>query len=237
MNSGSNLSPKTVQRILSALRGYWRHLQTEGVAGEDHEPFDRLDVARRSKGTKPKIVRKPFEPSDVLKLLDEATRRGDNELADVIRIGMWTGCRIEELCALKVDQVKEDHFRVENAKTKAGRRDVPIHKELAPTMARLIDQSEDSGYILPGLTMDRYGARSIGVSNRFGRLKRDMGFGPAHVFHSLRKTVVTLLENAGVPENVTADIVGHEKGTITYGLYSGGASLAVKAAALAKLSY
>ena len=64
-----------------------------------------------------------------------------------------------------------------------------------------------------------------------------MGFGSQHVFHSLRKTVVTILENAGVPENVVADIVGHEKTTMTYGLYSGGLSLAVKRDALDKLAY
>ncbi len=68
-------------------------------------------------------------------------------------------------------------------------------------------------------------------------MKTALGFGPAHDFHSLRKTVVTTLENAGVPENVVADIVGHEKTTMTYGLYSGGVSLAVKRKALAKLSY
>ncbi len=61
--------------------------------------------------------------------------------------------------------------------------------------------------------------------------------GSQHVFHSLRKTVVTILENAGVPENVVADIVGHEKPTMTYGLYSGGVSLTVKREALAKLAY
>ena len=45
------------------------------------------------------------------------------------------------------------------------------------------------------------------------------------------------LGNAGVAENVVADIVGHEKPRITYGLYSGGATIAVKAEALAKLAY
>ncbi len=45
------------------------------------------------------------------------------------------------------------------------------------------------------------------------------------------------LGNAGVPENVGADIVGHEKTTITYGLYSGGLSLAVKRKELDKLAY
>ncbi len=64
-----------------------------------------------------------------------------------------------------------------------------------------------------------------------------MGFGSQHVFHSIRKTVVTILENAGAPENVVADIVGHEKTTMTYELYSGRLSLAVKREALDKLAY
>ncbi len=45
------------------------------------------------------------------------------------------------------------------------------------------------------------------------------------------------LGNAAVPENVAADLLGHDKPRITYGLYSGGTSLAVKAKALEKLAY
>ena len=119
---------------------------------------------------------------------------------------------------------------------KAGWRYVPIHRELAQTMTRLIEDSGD-GYVLSGLTVNKYGDRSNAVGKRFGRLKTDQGFGKKHVFHSIRKTVVTILENAGVPENVVADIVGHEKTTMTYGLYPGGLSLAVKHEALNKLAY
>ena len=68
-------------------------------------------------------------------------------------------------------------------------------------------------------------------------MRTDLGFGPELVFHSVRKTVATILENAGVPENVSADILGHEKTTMTYGLYSGGVSLEVKRKALAKMKY
>lgn len=57
------------------------------------------------------------------------------------------------------------------------------------------------------------------------------------MYHSIRKTFITLLENAGVSENLAADIVGHEKPRITYGLYSGGTSVAVKAAAVEKVKY
>jgi hypothetical protein len=34
-----------------------------------------------------------------------------------------------------------------------------------------------------------------------------------------------VFEQAGVVEGVTADIMGHEKQTMTYGLYSGGTSV------------
>jgi integrase len=72
---------------------------------------------------------------------------------------------------------------------------------------------------------------------RFGVLRTALGHGPVLVFHSLRKTVITILENEGVAENIVASIVGHEVKTITYGLYSGGATLAVKQAAIARLAY
>jgi integrase len=235
MNNGG-LAPKTVQRVLSALRGYWRYLQSIDVANEDHEPFTKLDVARQNKRTTPRSTRQPFEPSEVVKLRDAAIERGGDQLADLIRLGMWTGCRIEELCALKVEQVKDDHFSIRDAKTKAGWRDVPIHRELAQTMARLVQESAD-GYVLSGLAFNKYRGRSNGIGKRFGKLKTAMGFGPQHVFHSIRKTVVTILEDAGVAENIVADIVGHGKPTMTYGLYSGEVSLAAKREALDKLTY
>ncbi len=49
--------------------------------------------------------------------------------------------------------------------------------------------------------------------------------------------MATLLENAGVLEGVAADIIGHDKPTMTYGLYFGGATLEVKLGALEKLVY
>jgi integrase len=230
------LTPKTVQRILSALRGYWRYLQSISVADEEHEPFAKLDVARQNKRDAPRSSWRPFDPGDVLKLLEAAFQQGDTQLADLIRLGMWTGCRIEELCALKVEKVKKDHFEVEDAKTAAGWRQVPIHRKLGQIIRRLVQDSVD-GYVLSGLSENKYADRSNAIGKRFGHLKVQLGFGPQPVFHSIRKTVVTILENAGVPENVVADIIGHEKTTMTYGLYSGGLSLAVKRAALAKLAY
>ncbi len=228
--------PATVARILSALRGYWKYLTSIEVASENALPFDNLSIPRRSIKEIAADERKPFKPEEVVKLLNETERNGDNDLADLIRLGMWTGARIEELCALKVEKVGKDAFEIEDAKTQSGHREVPIHSKLKAAMKRLVKDSKD-GYVLSGLTLNKYGDRSNAIGKRFGRLKTSMGFGEDRVFHSIRRTVATLLENASVPENVSVDILGHEKPTMTYGLYSGGATLAVKRAAIEKIGY
>jgi integrase len=230
------LTPKTVQRILSALRGYWRYLQSINVAGEDDEPFQKLDVARDSKRRNPADERQPFEPRDVVRLWKEAKARDDQELADLIELDMYSGARIEELCALKLPNVAADHFKIDDAKTAAGWRKVPIHSKLRKTVARLKKASKD-GYLLSGLPANKYGDRSNAIGKRFGYLKKAMGFGPQLVFHSIRKEVATQFENASVAENVAAGILGHDFPTMTFGSYSGGPSPALMRKAVEKLRY
>ena len=57
------------------------------------------------------------------------------------------------------------------------------------------------------------------------------------MFHSFRKTVVTLLEQAGISENLAAYIFGHEKPRNTYGRYIGGSSLEQKLKAINTINY
>ena len=80
--------------------------------------------------------------------------------------------------------------------------------------------------------------RHDAVSKRFGRLKRvvlEDGASRTKVFHSIRKYVATTLEREGVPEGITADLLGHEKQTMTYGVYSGGSSIQQLVGAVKKL--
>ncbi len=103
-------------------------------------------------------------------------------------------------------------------------------------MARLLDESKD-GYALTKLAVNKYGSRGDAIGKRFTRLKRDSGFGGRHVFHSIRGTVITLLERAGVPEGTVQDIVGHERSTLTGSTYSGKSTLEMRRDALDKLAY
>jgi site-specific recombinase XerD len=227
--------PATVRRALSELRGYWTYLLSIEAASANNLPFEKLTIPKSGKNGRAD-ERKPFEPADVVKLLDAARSRKDASLADLIELAMWSGARIEEIAALKVANASADVLKIEDAKTAAGWRQVPVHSKLKAAVKRLVETSTD-GYLLSGLTPNKYGDRSNAIGKRFGTLKRALGFGEDRVFHSIRRTVATLLEDSGVPEGVAADIIGHEKTTMTYGLYSGGASLETKRQAVEKLNY
>lgn len=228
--------PDTLKKNLSELRGYWEYLKSKGLVSEDAAPFDKITLPRLPRKGQDASARKPFEPEDVVRLVAEAEKRDLHTLADLIRMGMWTGARISELCFLQVKDVHKGWFQIRDGKTKAAVRKVPIHSKLKPILARLT-KGRDDGYVLADLAANKFGDRSGAIGHAFSRLKEDLGFGAAHVFHSIRKTMITQLENAQVPENIVADIVGHEKPRITYGLYSGGASVQVMQEAIEKLSY
>ena len=137
-----------------------------------------------------------------------------------IDIARFTGMRLSEIGALTSESIEFIDgiacFRVRSdAKTVASaNRLIPISK----TLQSLVD--------LTDLDM-RNSARAIG--KRFGRLKRLVlqgGDSRSKCFHSIRKFVVTTLEQAGVSEGIAADLVGHEKPNITYNVYSNGSSIA-----------
>lgn len=157
-------------------------------------------------------------------------------LHDLIRLGAHTGCRIEELCSLRLEDVSSVSISIKDPKTPAGIREIPIHKDIRKLVGGLQKTSTD-GYLISGLTFNKYGNRSNAVGKRFGRLKKKLDFGPSHVFHSFRNTLARKLEEAGIPENIAARIVGHEFSTMTYGLYSGGVSLEVKQEAINQIGY
>ena len=76
----------------------------------------------------------------------------------------------------------------------------------------------------------------MAVGKRFGRLKSAAGYGGDLVFHSLRKTYAKTCEQLGIPEGVAADTLGHERETMTCGLYSGGTSVEQKQEAVEQVA-
>lgn len=230
------LSAATCRRMISACKGYWSFLERHKKLHAP-QPFDQVVPSTPRKKTKEDVQkrRKHFAQGDYQMLLEGSQRRSET-LSALIQLGAYTGARIEELCSLKLEDITEDRFKIEDAKTSAGIREIPIHSHIKKLVSQLKKDSKD-GYLLSGLTFNKYGDRSNAIGKQFGRLKTEMGYGPDYVFHSFRKGVATQLENVGVAENVTARLLGHDFQTMSYGLYSGGVNFSVLAKALGKISW
>ena len=227
----------SLERIMNGCRSLWRYLQDSGTLAVDSpDPFlgsFRLATKRAKRNT---VDRQSFTPEELVRVYQKAHEGGDIGLSQLIALGAYTGARIEELCSLKLEQCKGGKFVILDAKTDAGTRHIPVHPALTGLVSSLTAASAD-GYLIHSKAAGKYGVRSDPFSKRFGRLKESMGFGSGHVFHSIRKTFSTMLEQAGVSEGVAADVLGHEKKTLTYGLYSSGSSMAQKLEAISKVSY
>lgn len=233
MQQEEQLSGKSIQRILGACTNFWRWLQARDMVDIDATPFKGHNIKVKSKSYI------PFKPEEVATLWRMALEKDDQPLADLIQLGAYTGARIEELGQLQVKHVtKLGSLLVPGTKTDAALREVPIHTSIQATIERLVSGSKDN-FLIPSSAKNSRGNRSDPLSKSFGRLKGQLGYAGdrTRVFHSIRKTLTTLLENAGVSEGIAADIVGHEKQTMTYGLYSSGNSLDVKREALNKVVY
>lgn len=165
--------------------------------------------------------------------------RNPERLSRFIVIGAYSGLRIGEIANLKAQDCKNRVFKIIESKTIAGIREVPIHSAIQPLIDQLCKDAGKDGRLWPDLVFYENSSKGGTISLQFLRLREKLGYSGFRekVFHSIRKTLVTALENAGVPENVAADIVGHEKTTLTYGLYSGGTSMKQKREALELVQY
>lgn len=232
------LGQETIGRSLRQAQTFWQYLTEHEIVSRDKNPFEgvKLSVPKHAAKT---ASYEPFTPTEVVSILRHPKAQKDEQLSLLIKLGMYTGARIEELAMLKWTDVDlpEEVIRIRGTKTQAAQRVVPLHPMLL-ALLRPLEATKSDKYVIHGLTIDSRGERGKALGKRFGRLKTEMGYtGRDKTFHSIRKTVATLFEQAEVLEGVAADILGHEKQTMTYGLYSGGSSLQQKREAVRKISY
>jgi len=201
--------------------------------------FNNADIPKDQRKKSRSQRRQPFSNADVIKLYNSCA---DQTLKDLIALDAYTGCRIEELCDLLVEDVNLETgaFHIKAGKTDAAIRDAPLHPKVRPLMERLCKQSSD-GYVLSGLSAaNKYGKRSNGIGKKFGRLKSSLGYDGRYVFHSFRKTVITQLENARYHKNLVQRLVGQEIAegdSMAFGRYSGGVTLDVLRDMVEKIDY
>ena len=218
---------RTCELKLNLIKQYW-----DWMLDNDHITVPNLIDAprlmkrkantRKNREEANKDANLPYSISECWDFVDAAEKDGYNMLQELILLGMYTGCRIEELCALKLTDVGADYFQIQVGKTEASTRRIPIHSEIKQMVERLVQNSKD-GYLLNGLSANNVqNKRSKAISKKFGHLKRGMGFEDRkHTFHSFRATFITRLMNAKADKTLTKKLVGHKGTDITYDLYAG----------------
>lgn len=223
----------TLRRKLSNLRGFWGYLQSLELVGEDHQPFDRLKLPKAS-ATAIDVL--PFETAEVIDLANRARERDDQELVDLIAIAAFTGGRIEELATLEIRHILKADIVLPGTKSDAAPRRLPVHKDLAPVLARLVGNRTE-GYLFANLTPNKFGDRSNAIGKRFGRLKTDAGFGREKVFHSIRKCFASQMFSAGAEAEMVSILLGHATGRLAIDVYAQDPGRAAKAKAIEMLNY
>ena len=223
----------TLRKNLNFAKKYWEYCAQRYTCAPNLIDYDRIlpqEIKTKATRKHNDEANKAYSVDEVYLLLDaavkkaeETNRHDDHNLVDLIRLGMYTGCRIEELCQMKLTDVTTDSFIIRVSKTESGQWLVPMHKEVSQVVERL-KQSSTDGFLLSGeSTANATGKRSKGLSQRFSRHKQELGFGnKVYTFHSFRSTLAKRFESAGVEEIRAARIIGHKVKSMTYGIYSRG---------------
>ena len=144
------------------------------------------------------------------------------KLANMIPLGMSTGCCYGELAHILFEDIHSDRFNISVSKTKSDIRRVPTHRDIMQDVARMVDTSTDE-YLICGLSIkNKHENSGMEISQKFMRHKIEQSFQKKeHTFHSFRSTLETLFQSAEVEELLAAGIIGHKAGGMTYGPCAG----------------
>ncbi|MGR8791396.1 site-specific integrase [Klebsiella variicola] len=219
----SERAPQTIQNYISALAQIWDLARNRYHDAPQDNPWRGHGLEAKSS----KISYEVFTHAELAKVF--AALDGDEEMQAVTLIGMYSGARLNEICSLRVENVREIEgvlcFEVTEGKTKSAARIIPVHSMIKPLVLSLREKPHNGFLFYRASIIDRAdGKRSTWHTQRFTRAKRKaLGEEGTErkVFHSLRHEVAQQLDRNQIPEDRVALILGHERGkTETFKTYS-----------------
>ena len=233
MKNVDRISVTTLNNHIIKISGMFRWAVDQGYVSSN--PFENLTIPTSSRA-KDDVL--PFDKSDLEKIFGSSLYRDKSYRHPyhfwIPLIGLYTGMRIEEICQLHVEDIKEidgiwcldvNDGPGRSLKSKSSKRIVPIHSELIRLGLLLYaDSLRAAGkpQLFPELGRTR-GKYSHGPSLWFGRLKQSLGF-PARkkVFHSFRHLMASKLREIRAQDHEIKMLLGHETGSVTHDIYGGG---------------
>lgn len=214
------VKPRTVNHHFKCLRMLFRAAIQDQVISED--PSEFIKTVRNVKSES----RRPFTVSELNAVLTVA----DDEWQSMIRFGFYTGQRLGDIARLTWKNVDLSLSQITLKAMKTGKTTLlPIAAPLLEHIQKLPVGASSSSPLHPRAfkTCSTQGRTST-LSNQFGNIlaraglrekvshaKRGNGLNASRslsplTFHSLRHTAVSLLKDAGVPQAVVEELVGHD---------------------------
>jgi integrase len=226
------ISAKTVNSYIDTFRRFWDWAERHGHA--PNKLFDGMKVKKAKHGDE---GRKAYTPAQTAKMHTALTgnapglvRKDDFKWGALL--GLYTGARLREIAQLDMGDIRQegDIWYIDinadapnkSLKTHAAKRRVPLHSELIRLGFLDWVATKPEGQRL--FLSFSFNAKE-GYGRNLGRWFNTVflpGLGLKEsglVFHSLRHTMVTRLAQAGVPEQLYQEIVGHERQGVAQQVY------------------
>lgn len=257
------LSAKTIKRHLTSLSGLFSWAEGRGYIPQNSNPVKGLKVGGKKR--RPRDERQAWTPGELRSYFNspqytghkpvQRAKAGHTITKDarywVPLICLFAGLRLEEAAQLRVEDIEEIDgiwaFSMRTGegrklKSKAAIRKVPLHPRLI--QLGLLDHwkaQADLGHtrVFPDLSTggpdERYGYK---LTQQLGTYRKQVGISrPGVDLHSLRGNFATALHDAGVPESIANELLGHENATMSYSRYSKGVSIKTLAEAIGKIEF
>lgn len=207
-----NNSRATCQAHMSRLKTLWKNTRDLGEVTGDN-PFEGHSYTSPISNNRKQM----FEPQELRKIM-ELIKNESRERQLYVQLALFTGCRLSELGNLTKRHLMErgsvPYIFIEQGKTSSATRNVPIPLDIAHELKLIAEQLDDDSPLLgiEGKTFGRW--FSVLKTNH---ITKDS----TKSFHSFRGMFITALKRCDIPETITAEIVGHKRGsTMSYGYYA-----------------
>lgn len=218
----TTLAAKTINHHLKLIKMVFKSARREGLVIDD--PTEFVDTIKRTNLS----IRRPFTFAEIRKVLAVC----DVEWFSMVMTGIYTGQRLADVAALRWSNVniKEAEIRLVARKTKR-RMLIPIAPPLLVHLKSLPKTSDTHAPVHPNAAAILEKQGRVGtLSNQFSAIlvraglrgasslsKQGTGKGREAKrelnelsFHSLRHTAVTMLKEAGIPQAVVQELIGHD---------------------------
>ena len=255
-----NLSARTYNAYRQALKLIFKHIMP--VAGLENNPFNKIirktgHSESRNEFTSDQVqaifdgFQKGFYYTSEQEGLGPGRKRvrklvtqeyhplHKEEMSVLLNLCCWTGCRGQDGCLMKWENVDMEHHRITYVPQKTARKTayrsvtLPIHPNLLEALRKA--QAWRSGnlpgedYIIPNVA-HRYLRNPSGIQKDVmkmircatglettGKKRSEHRVRNPNLYslHSFRHTFVSFCANAGVPLDVVASIVGHGSTAMT----------------------